>query len=130
MPALVKIRTNVLRSKRMSGKKADIITVHMERITYPNGDITQKPSMVRESITVTPEGVMVGAGDAQTIVGLHRRIEMVENTDWPRQNKDSLMAALVNRSIPFDPTMTKAVMVDLLENPPDDDDGDEDDNDE
>ena len=128
--ALVKIRTNVLRSKRMSGKKADIITVNMERITYPNGDITQKPTVVREPITVTPEGVMVSAGDAQTIVGLHRRIEMVENTDWPRQNKDSLMAALVARSIPFDPTMTKPVMVDLLENPPEDDDGDDDDSDE
>ena len=119
---LVKIRTNVVRSKRGSGKKADILSVQMERLKYPDDDITQKPVLTRERITVTPEGVFVDAGDAQTIVGMHRRVEIVEHTNWASENRDSLMAALTLRGIPFDQTTTNPVMVDLLENPPGDDD--------
>lgn len=128
---MVMVRTRVDRSKRGSSKIPDQMDFRLEHLDYPGGDTTMKPTMRIQTIRVGPEPVEVTAGEAQTLKGLSRRIEIVKervgapaastktDTDPPefnlaKANKTALIAELTRLEIAFDPKSTNAAMRDLI----------------
>lgn len=139
---MVMVRTRVDRQKRGSAKIPDQMDFRLEHLDYPGGDTSQKPVMRIQTISVGPEPVEVTAGEAQTLKGLSRRIEIVKervaaptitvaNTapeieppefNLAKANKAALKAELDRLEIEYDPSITNAAMRDLIENDDFDDD--------
>lgn len=135
-----KVRTIVPRYKRNTGKRADIMTFNIER--FRDGPKGEKERFL-ESITVTPQGTEVSQGDADFMLSTSQRIELVEEINFSRMNKDSLLAHMVQRNITIPAKVTNKSLVALLEahvennsgddsqtatvpdGPPDDDDDDD-----
>lgn len=115
-----KIQTVVPRYKRASGKVADILLVNMEQLEYGSDDPDHQRAPVRtmKPITVTPAGVDVSDSEASYITALHARVKVMEETNYKRMNKESLLAAAFVKGYEPDPKMTNASLIDLLENGP------------
>ena len=132
---MVMIRTRVDRSRRNSAKIADTMDFRLEHLDYPGGDTSRKPTLRIQHIFVGPEPVEVTAGEAQTLKGLSRRIEIVkgdgaapasgqQTVDDPpefnlaKANKAGLMEELERLDIDYELPMTNTAMRELIENPP------------
>ncbi len=138
---MVMVRTRVDRSKRGSAKIADTMDFRLEHLDYPGGDTSRKPTLRIQHIFVGPEPVEVTAGEAQTLKGLSRRIEIVkervavpaasvmaydpgtvviEPQEQPefnlgRANKAGLMEELERLEIDYELPMTNTAMRNLIE---------------
>ena len=131
---MVMVRTRVDRSKRGSAKIADTMDFRLEHLDYPGGDTSRKPTLRIQHIFVGPEPVEVTAGEAQTLKGLSRRIEIVkgdgaapasrqQTVDDPSEfnlakaNKSGLMEELERLDIEYTLPMTNTAMRELIAHP-------------